>query len=89
MKAWSAPIILSFVLIGVAYYATVLNLSPVALGPGETISGIKRWPGTWNEDTIRVQAGEDLGEHTTVVAVLFIARPRHHEAARVVAADVR
>jgi heme/copper-type cytochrome/quinol oxidase subunit 2 len=72
MKAWIIPIILAVVMVGTTVYAILLNLSPAtvfASGPGETISGLKRWPGTWDEDTIKVQAGEDLGEPDVTIDV--------------------
>ncbi len=70
MKAWTFPIILAVVLVGSVAYAATLNLAPgTVTAPGETISGLKRWPGTWNEDTIRVQAGEDLGEPDVTIDV--------------------
>lgn len=60
MKAWTLPILLAVVLAAIIAYTVTLNPTSIT-GPGETISGLKRWPGTWSEDTIRVQAGEDLG----------------------------
>jgi heme/copper-type cytochrome/quinol oxidase subunit 2 len=76
MKAWTAPIVLAVVLIASATYAVVINVSPESapLGPGETISGLKRWPGTWDADTIKVQAGEDLGEPDVTID-LNVLRP--------------
>lgn len=69
MKAWYLPIFLVLVLIAAVAYAAALNLSPAAAAPGEIISGTKRWPGTWNEETIRVQAGEDLGEPDVTIDI--------------------
>lgn len=70
MKTWAVPIVLALVLVASVAYATVLYLSPTTItGPGETISGLKRWPGTWSEETIRVQAGEDLGEPDVTIDI--------------------
>jgi heme/copper-type cytochrome/quinol oxidase subunit 2 len=71
MKAWSAPIVLVVVLVASVAYALVLNSPGAAqsIGLGETISGLKRWPGTWNENTIKVQAGEELGAPDVTIDV--------------------
>ncbi len=72
MKTWIVPIILAVVLIGAVAFAITLNTSAAGIslgGPGETISGLKRWPGTWDEDTIKVQAGEDLGEPDVTIEI--------------------
>jgi heme/copper-type cytochrome/quinol oxidase subunit 2 len=69
MKAWSVPIILAVIFIAIGAYAFTLNTPDAILGVGETISGLKRWPGTWSEDTIRVAAGEDLGEPDVTIEI--------------------
>lgn len=69
MKAWTVPIILTVIFIAVGAYAFVLNAPGEIVGVGETISGLKRWPGTWSEDTIRVEAGEDLGEPDVTIDI--------------------
>ena len=74
MRTWLFPIFLLIVLIGAVAYAAALNLNPVAAAPGEIISGTKRWAGTWNEEAIRVQAGEDLGEPDVTIEIT-VMRP--------------
>ena len=78
MKAWVVPIVLAIALAGTVFYATMLNLAPASAAaivtPGETISGLKRWPGTWDEDTLKVATGEDLGE-PDVTIVVNVMRP--------------
>lgn len=69
MKSWTLPILLVVVLAIVVGYAVTLNSPTIIAGPGETISGLKRWPGTWNEETIRVQSGEDLGEPDVTIDI--------------------
>jgi heme/copper-type cytochrome/quinol oxidase subunit 2 len=69
MKKWLLPIVLILVFAGAAAYVATLNAPNAVVGPGETISGLKRWPGTWSEDTIKVQAGEDLGEPDVTIDV--------------------
>jgi plastocyanin len=65
MKAWSIPIVMAMVLAGTVTYASIpilaLNSTLDITTPDNTISGLKRWPGTWNEETIKVEIGEDLG----------------------------
>jgi nitrous oxide reductase len=69
MKAWFLPIFLVLVLIGTVAYATTLNLAPAAAAQGEIISGTKRWAGNWNDEAIRVSAGEDLGEPDVTIDI--------------------
>lgn len=69
MKAWSVPLILVIVFFSLGAYAITINSPAQVLGVGETISGLKRWPGTWSEDTIRVSAGEDLGEPDVTIDI--------------------
>lgn len=69
MKAWSIPILLTIAAVALGVYAFVLNTPGAIEGVGETISGVKRWPGTWEEDTIRVAAGEDLGEPDVTIEI--------------------
>lgn len=69
MKAWRVPIVLTIVFISIGAYAFVLNTPDEIAGVGETISGLKRWPGTWSEETIRVAAGEDLGEPDITIEI--------------------
>lgn len=69
MKAWSIPIFLTIISIALGVFAYSNNTPEAILGVGETISGLKRWPGTWSEDTIRVSAGEDLGEPDVTIEI--------------------
>ncbi len=73
MKAWAVPIILAVALAGTVSYATMLNLAPASTpgfyAPGETISGLKRWPGTWDEATIKIASGEDLGDPDVTIDI--------------------
>ncbi|MDH5507468.1 MAG: cupredoxin domain-containing protein [Anaerolineae bacterium] len=73
MKTWTVPIILAVVLVGSVAYAATLNLSPQSVALGETISGTKRWPGTWSDETIRVQAGEELGEPDVIIDITVLS----------------
>ena len=58
MKAWSIPIVMATVLAGTVTYASIpilaLNSTLDITTPDNTIPGLKRWPGTWNEETIKV-----------------------------------
>lgn len=69
MKTWLLPIVLAIVLVATAGYVVMLNSPTAVVGPGETISGLKRWPGTWSADTIKVQVGEDLGEPDVTIDI--------------------
>jgi hypothetical protein len=74
MRKWLFPVFLFAVLVAVVFYASALNLSPAAAAQGELISGTKRWAGTWNEEAIRVVAGEDLGEPDVTIEIT-VMRP--------------
>jgi len=69
MKAWSIPILLTIAAVALGVFAFVINTPGTIAGVGETISGVKRWPGTWEEDTIQVAAGEDLGEPDVTIEI--------------------
>lgn len=72
MKQWIAPIILAVALAGSTFYALAPGAAP-SLMPGqqpeELISGFKRWPGTYQEETIKVEAGEALGEPDVTIDI--------------------
>lgn len=69
MKTWTIPIFLLVVFAATATYAASLTSTVEIASQGEIISGVKRWPGTWDEDTIKVEAGGDLGEPDVVINI--------------------
>jgi heme/copper-type cytochrome/quinol oxidase subunit 2 len=79
MKAWILPIVMAVLAVGAIAYVVVLQpaASPAAATVQEYISGLKRWPGTWEVPTIKVASEPkalqpDVTINVDVMRVVFV-----------------
>lgn len=65
MKAWVSSIVMAVLVVAAIAYAVVSRPTPMpaVAAVQEYVSGLKRWPGTWEAPTIKVERGaEPLGK---------------------------
>jgi len=73
MKAWALPIVMAVLVVAASAYAATSAPKPTAPALAaiiqEYVPGLKRWPGTWEAQTIKIGQTEALGKADVTVDI--------------------